>query len=67
MGTIGSPKGGDRKAYTEITSEGRFPGMRAKAPNDGESEEYILNEHGRVIRQVVDVSVSESIAKRSEV
>jgi len=66
MGTIGSSKGGDRKAYTEITSGGRFPGMRAKAPNYGESEEYTMNEHGRVIRQVV-VSVSESFAKKSEV
>lgn len=66
LGTIGSTKVGGRKNYTEITSEGRA--RRMKELGEGESEEYILSEDGRVIRQVVDVSAkSEEASRKSEV
>jgi hypothetical protein len=50
---------GDMKSYSEIVG--------GKRDADNESEEYILNEDGRVIRQTVKMSVSsENFAKARE-
>lgn len=59
LSTIGGGKRGGlgSKSYAEI--EG--------GKNDNESEEYILNEDGRVIRQTITTTISSETLRKDEV